>query len=90
MEASENLKTLAEMPIGGRLVVRSRKDWRFASIASISEDTVTISVASASGRTYRIRRNTDTEIVVEGLIPLLVTDETDHWLDNFSAYDCRW
>lgn len=90
METAENLKTLAEMPIGGRLVVRSQKDWRFASIACISEGTVTISVASASGRTYRIRRNTDTEIVVEGLIPLLMADESDHWLDNFSVYDSRW
>jgi hypothetical protein len=38
--------TLASIPLGGRLLIRSKKDWRVAVVSRIGEDKITISVAS--------------------------------------------
>ena len=84
------IKKLADMPLGGRLLTRSRKDWRFAAVARIGDEKVTLTVASPSGRTYRLWKTPETEIICEGTLPILKPDETDEWRENFSPYDRRW
>ena len=81
---------LADMPLGGRLLTRSRKDWRFAAVSRIAEEKITLTVASPSGRTYRLWKTPDTAVVFEGILPILKPDETDEWRENFSPYDRRW
>jgi hypothetical protein len=90
VEPAEDLITLDRLPVGSRLLVRSKKDWRFASVAAIREDFVVLTICSSSGRTYRLRRQIDTAIVFEGDIPLLKSETMENWRDNFSEYDVRW
>ena len=82
--------TLDQLPIGSRLVVRSRTDWRYAAVSRIAEERVTITVCSPSGRTYRLRRDVSATVSLEGMIPILIHEETDHWRTNFGRYDVRW
>jgi hypothetical protein len=81
---------LSELPIGGRLLIRSKKDWRVAVISRITEEKVTLIVCSPFGRTYRMHRKIDCEIIYDGKIPLLKCDSEEDWRENFSAYDIRW
>jgi len=76
--------------VGSRLLVRSRKDWRFAAVSKIADERVVLTVCSPTGRTYRLRRELDSEITFEGTIPILVYDERENWRDNFGRYDHRW
>jgi len=78
------------MPVGGRLLVRSKKDWRVAVIARKTEEFISISIASPSGYNYRIRRASEESIYVEGEIPYLPREESEPWRDNFTGYDMRW
>lgn len=78
------------MSVGSRLLVRSRTDWRFAAISKIVEQRVVLTVCSPSGRTYRLRRDMDAKLFMEGIIPILVYDEPDDWRENFGSYDQRW
>ncbi len=82
--------TLREIPLGGRLLVRSRKDWRFAVVSRIAEDSITLSIASPTGYNYRTRRPSDAEIGLDGRIPFLIFEDAEHWRENFSSYDARW
>lgn len=90
MEPAETVNKLGAMPIGARLMVRSKTDWRLAAITRITDDVVTISVVSASGRTYRIRRDTAAEVEMDGDIPALHSENTDSWRENFVRVDLRW
>lgn len=90
METSETLLTLDQLAVGSRLIVRSRKDWRFAAISRVSEGRVTLTVCSPSGRTYRLWRERGVEIHMEGAVPILPYETTDTWRDNFCDYDIRW
>lgn len=76
--------------MGSRLLVRSRSDWRFAAVSKIVGERVTLTVCSPSGRTYRLRRDLDAEVLLEGIIPILTYDANDNWHDNFGRYDLRW
>lgn len=89
-DASANQITLSSLAIGSRLVVRSKLDWRFAVISRIGEERVTLIVCSPGGRTYRLWRKCDTELLIEGSIPVLQHATGDSWRDNFSSYDTRW
>jgi hypothetical protein len=82
--------TLASLPLGGRLLVRSRTDWRVAVVCRIADDRITISVASPKGYNYRLRRATDASIALDGESPFLVLEVAEAWRENFSAYDMRW
>ena len=82
--------TLASIPLGGRLLIRSKTDWRVAVVCRIAEDRITISVASPKGYNYRLRRATDASISFDGRIPFLVIEDSDTWRENFSSYDARW
>ncbi len=90
VETAENLIRLDTLVTGSRLVVRSKKDWRFAAVSKMDEGRVVLTVASPSGHSYRLRRDPDTEILLEGTIPILKYDETDTWRDNLGQYDVRW
>lgn len=90
MEAAETQITLDQLPIGSRLLVRSRTDWRFAAVSKVIEERIVLTVCSPTGRTYRLRREFDTAVAMDGPIPHLVHNECENWRDNFSRYDVRW
>jgi hypothetical protein len=90
VEPAETQIALNSLPIGARLLVRSRKDWRTAAVSKIVEGRVVLTVCSPTGRTYRLRREFDTEIFFEGTIPILKYDFPENWRDNFTPYDHRW
>ena len=90
MGPAETLTILHQLPLGGRLLVRSKKDWRVAVVAQIREDQIVISVASPRGGCYRLRRAFDAEIAFDGGIPFLKVDTGEPWRDNFVSYDVRW
>lgn len=81
---------LNELAVGSRLIVRSRTDWRFASISKMDDKRVVLTVCSPSGRTYRLRRDLDAAILWESTIPVLEYSEVENWRDNFCCYDVRW
>ena len=86
----ETPTTLRDIPVGGRLLVRSKKDWRFAVVSRIGEHKITLSISSPSGRNYRLRRLPEAIIRFDGIIPVLKFETAEDWRDNFSAYDWRW
>ena len=90
METPETQITLETLPTGSRLIVRSKTDWRFAAVSKIVDERVVLTVCSPTGRTYRLRRDMDAELFMEGTIPILAGDEPDDWRDNFGDYDVRW
>jgi len=90
LEITETQITLRELPVGARLLIRSKKDWRVAVVSQFYEEKVTLIVCSPTGRTYRLRRLLEMEIVFDGKIPILKSDLEDSWRDNFSKYDVRW
>ena len=90
VETAKTQIALNQLPIGSRLLVRSRVDWRFASVSRITDERVVLTVCSPSGRTYRLRRELDTTITFEGTIAVLPFDKTEDWRDNFGRYDHRW
>ncbi|MBC7899763.1 MAG: hypothetical protein H7070_06880 [Saprospiraceae bacterium] len=81
---------LREIPVGGRLLIRSKKDWRIAVVSRVSDEKITLSICSPSGRNYRMGRLPDAVIGVDGMIPVLKFDTAENWRDNFSPYDSRW
>jgi hypothetical protein len=83
---------LSDLPIGARVLVRSRTDWRAAAISRIIDDPamVVLTVSSPSGHSYRLRRELTTEVIVEGGFAILPADSDDSWRENFSVYDRRW
>ncbi len=90
METPETQITLRDLPVGARLLVRSKIDWRVAVISKFDEEKATLIVCSPLGRTYRLRRLLDAEIVFDGKIPILKTETEENWRENFSKYDWRW
>ena len=91
METPKNEITLGEFPIGGRLLVRSKKDWRVAVVSRKTEEgVVSISIASPSGYCYRIRRSVDVTVSFDGPLPYLPKENSEPWRENFTGYDIRW
>ena len=84
------ITTLDKLLIGTRLIVRSRTDWRFAAISKIADERVVLTVCSPTGYTYRLRRDRDTEVILDGKLLILPYETDDTWRDNFSRYDLRW
>lgn len=79
---------LADLPIGARLLVRSRTDWRFATVAAATPERITLTVCSPSGRTYRLRRNPDLPLHLDGAIP--IAGDRGTWRISLARYDLRW
>jgi hypothetical protein len=90
LETTETQITLRELPIGARLLVRSKTDWRVAVVSQFYEEKATLIVCSPNGRTYRLRRLLEMTIIFDGKIPILKSDLEDTWRENFSKYDVRW
>ena len=82
--------TLGLLPVGSRIVVRSRVDWRHAAIARVAEGKVVLTVHSPSGYTYRLRRDLDAAVGYDGAIAGLLGDHVDNWRENSSPLDSRW
>ncbi len=84
---------LAALPVGARLVVRCRADWRTATVSRIAER-ITLTIHAPRGGTYRIRRPPETLLHFDGLIPILNATDTKCsravWLGNLARYDVRW
>ena len=81
--------TLGSLPLGARLVLRCRKDWRAATVAFIDNatDRVVLSVGSPGGHTYRLRRPADSPLTHDGPVPVL---GEGHWRSGLARYDVRW
>jgi hypothetical protein len=86
----ENGLTLADLPLGGRLLVRSRSDWRTAAVALITSEKITISISSPKGTTYRIHRAPDQSLRIEQGFILMDRGLEEEWKPNFAIYDVRW
>ena len=83
--------TLAALPVGARLVLRCRADWRDATVMNVAFDAVTLSVGSPTGRTYRVRRSPNTTVCLDGLIPVLDDKYKEGaWRVGLVRYDNRW
>lgn len=81
--------TLGSLPVGARLVIRCRKDWRAATVSAfdIEHGRAVLCVGSPSGHTYRVRRPLDSLLSLDGLIPVLGEGS---WRAGFVRYDVRW
>lgn len=93
-DAQTTTITLAALPVGARLIVRCRADWRTATVSRHTPERITLTVHAPRGGTYRIRRPPETTLRFDGLIPIL--NATDHecsrlvWLGGMAHYDVRW
>jgi hypothetical protein len=85
-----SIVTLAELLPGARLVLRCRKDWRAASVSSLTPDCVVLVVASPTGHTYRVRRPHDSVLNFDGSIPILCDRDSANWRVALARYDARW
>ncbi|MGB7922902.1 MAG: hypothetical protein WCF57_06630 [Pyrinomonadaceae bacterium] len=83
----EQTLTLASLPLGARLILRCRKDWRDATVVAVSLEKITLSVGAPTGRTYRVRRPPDSLLSFDGSIPVLGSGS---WRASFARYDTRW
>ncbi len=90
MEPFESPTKLSELPLGGRLLVRSRTDWRVAVVSRVADDLITISVSSPKGRNYRIRRKPDSKVSFSSDLWFLNAETSENWNENYAAYDRRW
>ena len=79
-----NLKNL---PIGAKLLVQCKKDWRMAVVSAISSEKIVLQICSPSGRTYRKKCATETVLQYDGIFHLL---GEGIWRETFVKYDCRW
>jgi hypothetical protein len=81
--------TLGSLPVGARLILRCRADWRAATVAAYETELgrVILNVASPKGGTYRVRRPADSALNYDGHVPLLGQGQ---WRACFARYDVRW
>ena len=87
--ASPSAPTLGSLPVGARLILRCRADWRAATVAAFDAATarVVLSVASPGGHTYRVRRPADSPLAHDGHFPVL---GEGCWRAALARYDVRW
>jgi len=91
LEETQQQLTLGELPVGSRLVLRCKKDWREAVVSQFDEDKAVLIIWSVSGKTYRVRRAADAQIVLDGKIPVLPVEcDEIEWRENLIKYDTRW
>lgn len=86
-QATENSLTLGSLPLGARLIVRCRKDWRVATVVRLTAEEITLAVGSPSGHTYRLRRPAAARLFLDGSIPILGEGS---WRAGLARYDARW
>lgn len=80
-------RTLGSLPVGARLILRCRADWRAATVAAVEPERVVLNVASPKGHTYRVRRPPDSPLALDGGIPVL---GEGCWRAGLARYDVRW
>lgn len=90
METAETSITIAELPLGARLLIRTRTVWRSAVVTRFGDEKAVLSVCSPTGRTYRLSRPLETEIIYDGEIAILKIEQDENWRENFTKYDLRW
>ncbi len=90
METVPLQTTLRELPVGTRLLIRTRKDWRSAVISRVGEADVALRVCCSSGRTYWTKRDSDTCVIFERNIFRLETLAPEDWRVNFAKFEVRW
>jgi hypothetical protein len=90
VEPAQTQIKLDQLPVGTRLIDRSRVYWCFAAISRIGDERVVLTVCSPTGRTYRLRRDLNSMLTLEGTLPVLPYDNSEHWRENFTRYDLRW
>jgi hypothetical protein len=80
---------LGSLPVGARLILRCRADWRAATVASFEPGAgrVVLNVASPTGHTYRVRRPADAALTHDGHLPILGEGQ---WRAGLARYDVRW
>jgi hypothetical protein len=88
--STEGAPTLGGLPVGARLILRCRADWRAATVASFETETarVVLNVASPGGHTYRVRRPAEAPLAHDGHFPVLGGE--GHWRAGLARYDLRW
>jgi hypothetical protein len=79
--------TLGSLPVGARLILRCRADWRAATVAAFEPERVVLNVASPKGHAYRVRRPADSPLAFDGRIPVL---GEGCWRAGLARYDVRW
>lgn len=89
VSAGEAAPTLASLPVGARLILRCRADWRTATVAFFDAPAarVVLNVASPGGHTYRVRRPADSPLAYDGHFPVLGRGS---WRAGLARYDVRW
>ncbi len=78
---------LRELPIGARVVVRCKFDWRTAAVSAQREERVVLTIASPTGRTYRKSCPVETMVMISGALPVIGDGD---WREKFVKYDVRW
>jgi hypothetical protein len=86
-ENNSNFTTLGALPVGARLIVQCKNDWRGAVVSAVSEEKIVLQICSPKGRTYRKICAVETFVNFTGAIPLLGEGV---WQENFAKYDFRW
>jgi len=89
MELTETHRqiNLCEMPVGSRLMIQCKNDWRMAVISAVIEENVILRICSPKGGTYRKKCTAETVINFDGAIPFLGEGA---WKETYVKYDCRW
>lgn len=91
MEENKTQISIRELPVGSRLIVQTKKDWRTAVVSTILEEQIILRICSPSGRTYRKSCGFETLINFDKTIPLLKIYEGEEiWREGFVRYDFRW
>lgn len=87
--AGDAAPTLGGLPVGARLILRCRADWRTATVAFLdaANGRVVLNVASPGGHTYRVRRPADSPLAYDGHFPVLGEGP---WRAGLARYDVRW
>ena len=90
LSRDEAAPTLGSLPVGARLILRCRADWRAATVAAFEPDRarVVLNVASPAGHTYRVRRPRDAPLAHDGHFPVLGGEGC--WRAGLARYDARW
>ena len=90
--ANEKINELTEinlnaLPVGAKLLVQCKKDWRMAVVSAVIEENIILQICSPSGRTYRKKCAVETILRFDGAFHLLGEGA---WQETFVKYDCRW
>lgn len=78
---------LSTLPVGAKLLVQCKNDWRMAVVSANVEGKTILRICTAKGRTYRKSCAAETHIVYDGSIPLL---GEGFWREELVKYDFRW